>query len=343
MTLDVTVYDAAAVMPIMDRGAAKVRYQAMVDFVGDIMRENTDYGIVPGTGNKPTLLKPGAEKLTTFFGLSKRFVLVEKVEDWTGKDHGGEAFFYYLYRCQLYRGDLLIAECDGSANSWESKYRYRKAERVCPQCGEAAIIKGKQEYGGGWLCFKKRGGCGAKFRDGDTVIEAQEVGRVPNPDPADVVNTLQKMSQKRALVGATLLAVNGSDYFTQDVEDYIDADYTTTSAPVVISTPAPASTNGMTELEQFATTYSDGTPVHPEPTTNDDALPFHDQGTAVKWAIRFEYYQKDGKPDPAHAVGSINKICKELNCNDREVECWGNAFYRHVMSHDLDAQAAAEA
>ncbi len=101
--------------------------------------------------------------------------------------------------------------------------------------------------------------------------------------------------------------------------------------------------NGMTELEQFATTYSDGTPVHPEPTTNDDALPFHDQGTAVKWAIRFEYYQKDGKPDPAHAVGSINKICKELNCNDREVECWGNAFYRHVMSHDLDAQAAAEA
>ena len=113
--------------------------------------------------------------------------------------------------------------------------------------------------------------------------------------------------------------------------------------PVVVSTPAPASTNGMTELEQFATTYSDGTPVHPEPTTNDDALPFHDQGTAVKWAIRFEYYQKDGKPDPAHAVGSINKICKELNCNDREVECWGNAFYRHVMSHDLDAQAAAEA
>ena len=250
-TLDVTVYDAAAVMPIMDRSAAKVRYQAMVDFVGDIMREGLDFGKVPGTGDKPTLLKPGAEKLTTFFGLSKRFVLVEKVEDWTGKDHGGEAFFYYLYRCQLYKGDLLIAECDGSANSWESKYRYRKAERVCPQCGQATIIKGKKEYGGGWLCFAKKGGCGAKFADGDKAIEAQEVGRIVNPDPADIVNTLQKMSQKRALVGSTLLAVNGSDYFTQDVEDYIEGDYSVTahkpqSARVVTTEqpkPAPA-TNG---------------------------------------------------------------------------------------------------
>jgi hypothetical protein len=34
---------------------------------------------------------------------------------------------------------------------------------VCPKCGAAAIIKGKAEYGGGWVCFKKKGGCGAKF------------------------------------------------------------------------------------------------------------------------------------------------------------------------------------
>ena len=345
MTLDVTVYDAAAVMPIMDRGAAKVRYQAMVDFVGDIMRENTDYGIVPGTGNKPTLLKPGAEKLTTFFGLSKRFVLVEKVEDWTGKDHGGEAFFYYLYRCQLYRGDLLIAECDGSANSWESKYRYRKAERVCPQCGEAAIIKGKQEYGGGWLCFKKRGGCGAKFRDGDTVIEAQEVGRVPNPDPADVVNTLQKMSQKRALVGATLLAVNGSDYFTQDVEDYIDADYTTTSAPVVISTPAPASTNGAPPAT---------TPAHDMGGDWDDDR----KRKAVDWAMR---KHPDVFGHRRHAENALNKVMTDNpdldngelaqawidDCERRQTErdetFLSDAEMDELTHADLDAQAAAEA
>jgi len=44
-------------------------------------------------------------------------------------------------------------------------------------------------------------------------------GRVPNPDTADVVNTIQKMAQKRALVPATLLATSGSEFFTQDLED----------------------------------------------------------------------------------------------------------------------------
>jgi hypothetical protein len=34
-----------------------------------------------------------------------------------------------------------------------------------------------------------------------------------------VVNTIQKMAQKRALVAATLLATSASEFFTQDVED----------------------------------------------------------------------------------------------------------------------------
>lgn len=33
----------------------------------------------------------------------------------------------------------------------------------------------------------------------------------------DILNTLQKMAQKRALIGATLLATGASEYFTQDV------------------------------------------------------------------------------------------------------------------------------
>ena len=34
---------------------------------------------------------------------------------------------------------------------------------LCPECGQPAIIKGKEEWGGGWVCWKKEGGCGAKF------------------------------------------------------------------------------------------------------------------------------------------------------------------------------------
>jgi hypothetical protein len=36
---------------------------------------------------------------------------------------------------------------------------------------------------------------------------------------ADVVNTIQKMAQRRALVAATLIATSASEFFTQDVED----------------------------------------------------------------------------------------------------------------------------
>ncbi|HEX8708999.1 MAG TPA: hypothetical protein VF723_12200 [Pyrinomonadaceae bacterium] len=208
-------------MPAMSIELAVERYNTITEFVSRVLRRDVDYGVIPGT-EKLTLLKPGAEKLTTFFGLSTRFQLIERIEDWTGEGYGAEPFFYYLYRCQLFRGDLLIAEADGSCNSREQKYRYREAQRVCPECGQAAIIKGREEYGGGWLCFRKKGGCGAKFATGDAAIEGQQAGRVPNAEIADQVNTIQKMGQKRALIAATLLAVNASEFFTQDVEDFIN-------------------------------------------------------------------------------------------------------------------------
>ena len=210
--------ERARFMPAMSIESAVERYNAVTEFVSRVLRRDVDYGVIPGT-EKRTLLKPGAEKLTTFFGLSTRFELLERIEDWTGEAHGGEPFFYYLYRCRLLRGDVLIAEGDASCNSREAKYRWREAQRACPACGQAAIVKGREEYGGGWVCFKKKGGCGAKYPDGDQSIESQQTGRVFNPDIADQVNTIQKMAQKRALVGAVLLAVNASEFFTQDVED----------------------------------------------------------------------------------------------------------------------------
>jgi predicted RNA-binding Zn-ribbon protein involved in translation (DUF1610 family) len=207
------------VLPALTINEAVVRFNEVAEFARTILREGVDFGTIPGVGPKPVLLKAGAEKLTTFFGLTTHFVLVDRVEDWTGKDHGGEPFFYYLYRCQLKRGDTVVAETDASCNSWESKYRYRNADRTCPQCGQATILKSKEEWGGGWYCYTKKGGCNAKFPKGDPTIEGQQVGRVPNPDIADQVNTFQKMAQKRALVGATLLAVNASEFFTQDLDD----------------------------------------------------------------------------------------------------------------------------
>lgn len=226
---ELMVVNQAAIMPVMDIQQAVMRRQAIIDFTRAVMKPAIDYGRIPGTA-KDTLLKPGAEKLTTLFGLSPRFEIVEKELDWTGDRHNGEAFFYFQYRCSLWRGDLLAGEGLGSCNSWEKKYRWRNASLSCPECGAESVIKGKAQYGGGWLCWGKKGGCGFKFPDNDERITKQETGQVPNENPADLVNTLDKMAQKRALVAATLIAVNASEFFTQDVEDMdlsiIEGDYT---------------------------------------------------------------------------------------------------------------------
>jgi ribosomal protein L37AE/L43A len=230
-------------------------YQAKKDFIEKVLRKDVDYGTVPGA-TKPALFKPGAEKMSSFFGLAPVFEDIETVEDWTGEQHGGESFFYYRQRCTLHLGDRSIGSADGSCNSWEKKYRYRQQSRVCPNCGKETIIKGKAEYGGGWICFTKKGGCGAKFKDGDAAIESQQVGQVKNEDIAEQVNTVLKMAQKRALVAAVLISTGVSDYFTQDIDDFVtegewhesDSGKTTTP-PMPEEPPAPLSAKAKDEQE----------------------------------------------------------------------------------------------
>jgi len=219
MTTDI-IPAGSPYLPALTITQAAERRNAIVEFTQTIMRQGVDFGAIPGT-DKPTLLKPGAEKLCTQFGLSPSFEQVEATRDWTGAHTGGEPLFFYEYRCRLVRDGRVVGEGIGSCNSWEKKYRYRKAERVCPACGAAAIIKGKKEYGGGWLCFGKKGGCGAKYGENEPAITQQEAGQVPNTEVADLVNTISKMAQKRALVAATLIALNASEFFTQDMEDLV--------------------------------------------------------------------------------------------------------------------------
>jgi hypothetical protein len=184
-----------------------------------VLVDGTDYGVIPGT-DKPTLYKPGAEKICAFFGYVPEISVVAEIEDWRG-ERFGEPLFYYRYRVSLLKDGAAVGQGEGSANTWESKYRWRNASRKCPSCGKENIRPSKQD--GGWYCWAKTGGCGATFSKGDRSIEGQEVGRVANPDFADVINTVQKMGQKRAYIAATLSATGASQWFTQDLEDMGDA------------------------------------------------------------------------------------------------------------------------
>lgn len=227
--VDVASWTPSFVQTI-DEAVAQVH--ARDDFMHKVMRKDLDYGVIPGTGTKPTLLKPGAERLLSAYGLHPQ--LVDKVPptlDYLGKEHAGEPFFEFRKTCRVWRQTgpseldrMLVAEAGGSCNSWETKYRYRNAARRCPNCGGEHIIKGKAEFGGGWLCWKKKGGCGDTFAATDARITDQADGKVANEAVADVVNTVEKMAEKRALVAATIIATGWSDLVTQDVEDNARSD-----------------------------------------------------------------------------------------------------------------------
>jgi hypothetical protein len=223
---------------VSDIASAKHRLQELQAFVREVMVEGEDYGAIPGT-EKPALLKPGAEKLCEIYGLIQAPEVVTRIEDWDAP------FFHYEVRCNLVskRTGRVIGAGLGSCNSHEPKYRWRIAERKCPICDQASVIRGKEEYGGGWLCFRKKGGCGAKFPDDSPEITDQTTGRVPNEDAAGLVNTLLKMAKKRALVDAVLSVTRSSGLFTQD-EDALGGAPDAAVTPAKPSAPPGASPAG---------------------------------------------------------------------------------------------------
>jgi len=79
------------------------------------LKNDHDYGIIPGT-NKPTLLKPGAEKILMLMGLTSEYELIEKVQDYD------TAFFAFTVRCTLLKGPQKITEGLGHANTREKRY-----------------------------------------------------------------------------------------------------------------------------------------------------------------------------------------------------------------------------
>lgn len=159
-----------------------------------VMRKGSDYDTIPGT-HKPTLLKPGAEILRTFCRLIPDMRLeAGTIEDWE------KGFFNYNVKCTLTNSETgkIMGVCIGSCNSMEAKYRYRWE-----------YVKHGQKAPEGAQTRKTK--------------EGYEQYRAINDDPYTLVNTFQKMAEKRAFVGATLMATGASMIFTQDLEDMGDA------------------------------------------------------------------------------------------------------------------------
>lgn len=183
------------------------------DVMRSVMKEGEHFGSIPGCGNKKSLLQPGAQKLTMTFRLAPEYQ-IQEVDLPRGHKE-------YRITCTLksIQSGAFVGQGVGCCSSMESKYRWRQGTRKCPKCGKESIIKGKADYGGGWLCWDKRGGCGMKWPDGAAEIESQSTDKVENENPADCFNTVLKIAKKRAFVDATITATAASDIFTQDIGD----------------------------------------------------------------------------------------------------------------------------
>ena len=88
------------------------QFQAVVQ---NTLKKDHDYGIIPGTP-KPSLLKPGAEKILMLFGVTSEYEVVERVQDYE------KGFFAFTVKCLIFRNGTKITEGVGHCNTKERKY-----------------------------------------------------------------------------------------------------------------------------------------------------------------------------------------------------------------------------
>jgi hypothetical protein len=150
----------------------------VLEIKNTIMKDGVHYGSING-GKKPSLFKPGAEKLCAAFMLKPEFqtssmedpertINWEKYDYKTRKQVSGttQGFINYDSSCTLVHiptGEVWAKNVGGNCNNFEDKYR--------------------------------------------------------SQNPYNLMNTVEKMAEKRALVAAVLMGTALSDLFTQDIED----------------------------------------------------------------------------------------------------------------------------
>jgi len=214
----------------------------------EVMREDVHFGKIPGTGNKPALLKPGAEKISLMFRLSTSFTVEH--EDLPGGHRE------YQVICRLHARDgTPVAEGVGVCTTMEGKYRYR---------WENTGVRVPQEY---WETRDDMILGGAGFVARKAWVDDERGGRaqrwmifhrVDHDNPADYYNTVAKMAKKRAHVDAVLTGTAASDIFEQDIDEPEtvppnDTPQTTPTTPTSADAPKQAPRARTQDADGFVT------------------------------------------------------------------------------------------
>jgi hypothetical protein len=220
-------------MPTAHATPAPANYMPVTDLVAQVghiqhvmkavMKDGEHFGKIPGCGDKPTLLKAGAEKLAMTFRLAPEYDIQER------EMPGGHREYRVTVRLVSIITGTMVGSGVGLCSTMEGKYRFRAGD------GEVTSVAVPKAY---WDTRRsdpaaaskllretanKAGLEGSKFgtkKDAEGRWMVSTHGeRVEHDNPADYYNTVLKMAKKRALVDAVLTSTAASDIFTQDIED----------------------------------------------------------------------------------------------------------------------------
>jgi hypothetical protein len=242
-----------AMMPI---AAMKQQVDNIQLLMASIMQEGMHYGVIPGTGKQPSLLKPGAEKIAMTFRLVPTFAVRERNHEYGHRE--------YEVTCTITtQSGVLLGQGLGLCSTQEKKYRWRPGPveftgKPVPAAYWSSNPRDIKLIGGTGHATKKNPDTGAW----EIVIQGASI---ENPDIADVYNTVLKIAKKRAYVDAILTVTGASDIFTQDVEDMAPEHRTGGNNAVTPPETSTGNSSGSQPTQGNGGGYSNGNPAPASP------------------------------------------------------------------------------
>jgi hypothetical protein len=207
----VPVHSSPALLrPVATPAKVIEAHKEAVALIEQALEQDRDYGVIPGTGNKPTLLKPGAERLLISFGLyAEAHIVEQQVEHDKSNVFSFKKWVDQPTEPSRADKDRLKAMGLGRNRKTDSGWKWQTSEL---------------EEGTSFGLYRYVVRTDLKLRTtGETV--GTGIGSCSTLEskymraPRDYENTVLKMAKKRSLIDATLSTLGLSERFTQDVED----------------------------------------------------------------------------------------------------------------------------
>ena len=253
----------------------KVKLAMVSELLRDVMVKDVDYGIIPGTKDN-SLWKPGGELIRMLFGFEVEYDVQQEYDATIN-------LLSLTTTCRLRdESGAVVGMCIGNANSHETKYHYHwVVEADVPDTVDKAR-------------------CVTSMRWANRVQVKHY--QVENTAPFALLNTLVKISEKRAFLGAIQVATACSRIFKvieTEEDDYDHQPAAAAGAPAQRQTqqrqaPAPA--------RKPAAPTSQARP----PVTRADPPEFPPDGLEDAPAPAPAQAQSPAQPPPAEVVAPEN-------------------------------------